>query len=142
MINIENIVVNAVHTALSSYTTQYPNLEIQSMYVQSPSKFPCISVVETSNVTYQPSHTGLQEEHARITYDVNVYANDARLKETAKTLADVVDTAMLNLKFTRTMSGQTPNIDRTIYRYTMRYEAVVQKGVTDNGKITYQMYHN
>jgi hypothetical protein len=63
------------------------------------------------------------------------------LKQTAKRIADIVDTAMQNLKFTRTMSGQTPNIDRTIYRYTMRYEAIVQKGEDIDGVITYQMFH-
>jgi len=142
VIDIENIVVNAVATALSTYTTEYPDLNVQSMYVDAPSKFPCVSVVEVNNSTYQPSHTELQEEHALITYDVNVYTNDPSLKTTAKALAEVVDTTMQNLKFTKTMSGQTPNIDRTIYRYTMRYEAIVQKGVSDNSTIIYQMYHN
>lgn len=142
MIDIENIVINAVSTALDSYKTEYPKLNVQSMYVDAPSEFPCVSVVETDNSTYRPSHTELQEEHAIITYDVNVYANDPLLKQTAKLLADVVDTTMQNLKFTKTMSGQTPNIDRTIYRYTMRYEAIVQRGVDKDGVITYQMYHN
>ena len=142
MIDIENIVVNAVSTALDSIKTEYPNLNVQSMYVDAPSAFPCISVVEINNSTYQPSHTELLEEHALITYDVNVYTNDPYLKQTAKKIANIADTAMQNLKFTKTMSGQTPNIDRTIYRYTMRYEAIVQRGVESDGTITYQMYHN
>lgn len=142
MTDIENIVVNAVSTALDSLKTEYPKLNVQSMYVDAPAEFPCISVVEINNSTYRPSHTELLEEHSIVTYDVNVYANDPLLKTTAKRIADIADNAMQTLKFTKTMSGQTPNIDRTIYRYTMRYEAIVQRGVEKDGTITYQMYHN
>ena len=142
MIDIENIVIDTVSAALESLKTEYPKLNVQSMYVDAPSEFPCISVVEVNNSTYRPSHTELLEEHSLITYDVNVYANDPLLKQTAKRIADIADEAMQKLKFTKTMSGQTPNIDRSIYRYTMRYEAIVQRGVDKDGVITYQMYHN
>ncbi len=141
MINIENIVVDRVSEALSPLETEFPDMLIGSMFIEAPGQFPYISVVEDNNFTYQPSHVDLQEEHAILTYTVNVFANDPLLKQTAKRIADIVDTAMQNLKFTRTMSGQTPNIDRTIYRYTMRYEAIVQKGEDIDGVITYQMFH-
>ena len=141
MIDIENIVTDRVSDALTPLLTEFPDLWVGSMYIEAPGKFPYISVVEDNNFTYQPSHVDLQEEHAILTYTVNVFANDPLLKQTAKRIADIVDTAMQNLKFTRTMSGQTPNIDRTIYRYTMRYEAIVQKGEDIDGVITYQMFH-
>ncbi len=141
MISIENYVVNSISEAIAPLLADYPSLRVGSMYVDIPTAFPYVSVEEIDNYTYQESHVDLQEEHAIVTYDVNVYANDPSLKTTAKVIADTVDAAMQNLKFTRIMSGVFPNIDRTIYRYTMRYEAIVQKGKEDGDTIIYQMYH-
>lgn len=140
MIDIENIVVDKVSEALSPYRADYPNLLVGSMYIDAPSSFPYVSVVEDNNYTYRPSHVNLEEEHAVLSYTVNVYANDPLLKQTAKRIANAVDMAMQNMKFTRTMYGQTPNVDRSIYRLTMRYEAVVAKGEEINEVLTYQMY--
>lgn len=140
MIDIENIVVDEVKTALSALT-EYPTLLVGSMYIDAPPSFPYVSVIEDNNYTYEPSHVDLQEDHAIVSYTVDVYANDTHLKQTAKKIANAVDTAMQNMKFTRTMYGQTPDVDRTIYRMTMRYEAIVAKGETINNVLTYQMYH-
>lgn len=141
MISIENFVVNSISEAVTPLLTDYPTLKVGSMYVDLPTKMPYISVEEIDNYTYRETHVDLQEEHAVVTFDVNVWANDPTLKTTAKRIVDVVDTAMQSLKFTRIMSGVFPNIDRTIYRYTMRYEAIVQKGKEDGDTIIYQMYH-
>lgn len=141
MISIENFVVNSISEAVAPLLTDYPTLKVGSMYVDLPTEMPYISVEEIDNYTYRETHVDLQEEHAVVTFDVNVWANDPTLKTTAKRIVDVVDTAMQSLKFTRIMSGVFPNIDRTIYRYTMRYEAIVQKGKEDGDTIIYQMYH-
>lgn len=141
MISIENFVVNSISEAVTPLLTDYPTLKVGSMYVDLPTEMPYISVEEIDNYTYRETHVDLQEEHAVVTFDVNVWANDPTLKTTAKRIVDVVDTAMQSLKFTRIMSGVFPNIDRTIYRYTMRYEAIVQKGKEDGDTIIYQMYH-
>lgn len=142
MITIENLVVNSIADAITPLLTEYPTLKVGSMYVDLPTEMPYISVEEVDNYTYRASHVSLQEDHAVVVYDVNVWANDPTLKTTAKRIVDVVDAAMQNLKFTRIMSGVFPNIDRTIYRYTMRYEAIVQKGKVEGDTIIYQMYHN
>lgn len=141
MISIENFVVNSISEAVTPLLTDYPTLKVGSMYVDLPTEMPYISVEEIDNYTYRETHVDLQEEHAVVTFDVNVWANDPTLKTTAKRIVDVVDTAMQSLKFTRITSGVFPNIDRTIYRYTMRYEAIVQKGKEDGDTIIYQMYH-
>ena len=143
MIDIENIVINTVSTALGSYLTDYPDLKVGSMYTDTPSKFPYVSITEDDNSTYEQSHTELQEEHAVVNYTINVFTNNTgEEKKLAKDIVNTIDTAMQGMKFTRIMSGQVPNIDRTIYRYTLRYDAIVQKGVNKSGTITYQMYHN
>ena len=147
MIDIENIVYNNVATAVrAAFGTAYPDLTCDSEYVESPSGFPHVSVYEMNNVTLDKTLTdALVEHHARVTFEINVYTNNGGgRKLLAKDIADVVDTAMLGMKFRRTLSIVTPNIDRSIYRKTMRYEAIVAAGVTSivDGEemTTYQMY--
>ena len=62
-------------------------------------------------------------------------------KAEAKSIADIVDATMLSMKFSRNMRSQIPNIDRAIYRVTMRFEAVVGEPiVASSGTTTLQMY--
>lgn len=144
MIDIENKVFNEVATAIrAEFGASYPNLSIYGEYLDIPSGFPCVTIVEDDNSILTNMQTNsLTEEFARITYSVNIYTNNVVGKKAlAKEIADVADLAMQNMKFTRTMRGQTPNIDRTIYRITAQYEGIVGKGVEDaSGNITFQMY--
>jgi hypothetical protein len=75
-------------------------------------------------------------------YECNVYSDKENGKKAeAKQIADIVDNAMQSMKFTRTMRSQIPNQDRTIYRVTMRFEAVVGEPIVNNdGTTTLQMY--
>ncbi len=143
MIDIENIVFNTVATALrAQYLTEYPDLTVYGEYVPAPSSFPCVTVVEDDNYTYRRTQDEqLIEHNARVMYTVNIYTNNiVGKKGVAKKIADFVDLQMQNMKFTRTMRGQIPNEDRTIYRITMRYEAIVNRGRASGDDIVYQMY--
>lgn len=144
MIDIENKVFNDVAEALKTkFKTEYPKLTIYGEYVEVPSSFPCVTLVEESNSVYLNSQDDVGvEHHASLMYEVNVYANDTNGKKAlAKSIADVVDTEMAKMKFTRTMRSQIPNQDRTIYRITMRYTAVVGQARSDeDGNLIYQMY--
>ena len=137
MIDIENLIVDKVNTACASLKTQYPKLRVESDYIPTSASFPVVTVVESNNTTHLETQDADLEDHAvNVTYEINVYANDADKKATAKRIASVVDAEMLNNLFTRTFMGNTPNMDRTIYRITMRYTAVVEAPVDGN----YQMY--
>jgi hypothetical protein len=75
-------------------------------------------------------------------YECNVYSDKATGKKTeARSIAKLVDETMQDMKFTRTFFQPMPNLDRTIYRITLRWEAVAGEPiVTDGGNVTYQMY--
>ena len=139
MIDIENIVISTVKTAVQ---TAYPACAVYGVYVEAPSTFPCVSIVEDDNYTLrQTQDESLAENHAVVMYSVNVYSNlTSGAKEQAKAIMAVVDTAMQNMKFTRTVRSQVPNLDRTIYRVVARYEAVVGKPSTIGGNTVYSMY--
>lgn len=143
MIDIENKVFTTVYNAVIA---EYPSADIKGEYVDIPSAFPHISVVEVGNTTLEKTQDNTLTEHnATILYEVNVYSNaESGKKAQAKKIANVVDLAMQNMKFTRTSFMSVPNTDRTIYRINLRYRAIVGEGVTttEDGVTTtiYQMY--
>lgn len=140
MIDIESMIVDKVNTAVTSLKTTYPNLRVVSDYIETSETFPLISVVQSDNYTHLATQDAALVDHAaNVAFEVNVFANDKKKKSTAKAIAAVVDAEMLNNLFTRTFMGQTPNVDRTVFRITMRYTAVVWP-VVDGNNTTYQMY--
>ena len=142
MITIENFIVDKVNTAIASLKTTYPNIKVVSDYIETSETFPLVSVVESDNYTHLAMQDAALVDHAaNVSFEINIFANDKKKKSTAKNIAAVVDATMLSNLFTRTFMGQTPNVDRTIFRITMRYTAVVWPVVNGNS-ITYQMYRN
>lgn len=139
MINIENIVFEAVAKAVDS---AHEGVTCGAGYMDTPSAFPYVALVEDDNYTVQNTQDeNLQEHYAHLFYSVNIFTNNTNGKETlAKQIADTVDTAMQNMKFTRIMRSQIPNVDRSLYRIVMRYEAIVQQGKEDGKNTVFQMY--
>lgn len=144
MIDIENKVFNDIADAVrSKFITQYPKLTVVGEYIDVPPSFPCITIVEDDNYAYTKSQDDVGiEHHVNVMYSVNIYTNNVNGKKAlAKSIADVVDGKMKDLKFTRRMRNQIPNQDRSIYRITMRYSAIVGDARTDkDGNLTYQIY--
>jgi len=125
MIDIESEVFNIVH---SKVVLLYPKLFMVGEYVESPSSFPCASLVEVDNFAYQETQTtDSVENHASVMYELNVYSNKSKGKKAeCKKIAACIDEIMGSLGFTRTMLNPVPNMnDATVYRLLGRYKAVV-----------------
>ena len=140
MIDVENKIIGTVFNAVQ---TEYPDCACYSEYVSESAAFPCVTLYELDSQTYtQSNDEQLHEHQAIVTYEANVYsALEYGKKEQAKAIADIVDQAMQGMKFTRIMRSQIPNQDRTIYRVTLRYEAIIGEPITEsNNTITYQVY--
>ena len=127
MIEVENeifsIVANAVRTA-------YPDAYVVGEYVKSPSRFPSVSIVEIENTAYDRTQSsGSLENHADITYEVNIYSNkESGKKSECKEIASLIDDEFATLGFSRTMLQPISNVDdATIYRMLGRYRGVVSK---------------
>lgn len=142
MIDIENIVVDRVINAIEPLKTKYPKLVLHSIPVEAINDLPVVTIWEVDNQTFRMTQDeSIMEHHAVITYEANVYVDNVNgKKQIAKEIADSVDTAMQNMKFTRTMRSVLPNLDRSIYRITMRYQAIVQEGRAIDNDTVYQMY--
>lgn len=130
MIDIENLVFTRIANVVRS---AFPGTACYGEFVETPASFPCVTVVESDNRVYEPTRTlDNVENHAVLTYDINVFTNDSSGKKSkAKAISDVIDREMESSLFTRIYRGQTPNIDRSVYRITLRYRVVVSKGIID-----------
>ena len=130
MIDIENDVFNAVATAVRA---SYPEIYMVGEYVKTPPKFPCVSLLEMDNQSYQRTEdSGSSENHVSVMYEVNIYSNKTIGKKSeCRAIAALIDERMLALGFARTMLQPIPNLDdATIYRMVGRYSAVISKDKT------------
>lgn len=130
MIDIENDVFSMVAQAVKQ---QYPDVFLSGEHVQSPAEFPCISLVEWENIVFQDTQSSTQtENHAEVTYELNVYSNKTDVKkEECKELAAFVDEILSALGFTRTMLNPVSDPENTnYYRMTGRYKAIVSANRT------------
>ena len=127
MINIENEIFNILATAVRE---KYPDSYIVGEYVKAPARFPFVSIVEIDNTAYDRTQTNSSfENHADITYEVNIYSNKTSGKKSeCKAIASLIDNEFATLGFSRTMLQPIPNVDdATIYRMLGRYRGVVSK---------------
>ena len=127
MIDFENDIFNAVATVVRA---KYPDIYMVGEYVKIPSMFPCVSLVEMDNQSYQRTEdSGSLENHASVLYEVNIYSNKTVGKKSeCKEIAAAIDEQMLALGFARTMLQPIPNLDdATIYRMVGRYSAIISK---------------
>ena len=127
MIDVESEVFNAVATDVRA---KYPDIYMVGEYVKTPPRFPCASLVEMDNQSYQRTEdSGSSENHVSVMYEVNIYSNKTVGKKAeCKEIATLIDERMLALGFARTMLQPIPNLDdATIYRMVGRYSAVISK---------------
>lgn len=127
MIDIENAIFDTVATVVRG---KFPDSYMVGEYVKTPPKFPCISLVEMDNQSYQRTEdSGSSENHVSVMYEVNIYSNKAMGKKAeCKEIAALIDEQMMALGFARTMLQPIPNgDDATIYRMVGRYSAIVSK---------------
>lgn len=126
MINIENQIFTDV---LNAVVAVYPDADVTGVYVPSPSSFPAVYITMIDDAAYQPTaDSGDLENHAEITFDVDVYSNAAAKKAECYDVMSIVDGVFSQLNFTRTTLYPVPNLaDATIYRLKARYSAIVGK---------------
>lgn len=137
MVDIESDVFDTVATELRS---QHAGVWVTGEFVNSPAKFPAVTIVESDNRIFERMRTRRIENAVRVMYEVQIYSNKASGKKAeAKAIADTADGVFAMLGFTRTMRSQVANLkDATIYRIVCRYEAVVG----ENGENKYLVYQN
>lgn len=133
MIDIESELFTEISTVVRN---TFPKAFVTGEYVDAPPAFPCVSFIEMGNAVYRrTSDSGNIENHASLTYEVNVYSNLTKGKKSqAKAIMAVIDERMSQLGFTRMMLDPVPNVmDASIYRMIGRY-----RGIADKDHIIYR----
>lgn len=127
MIDLENDVIDYVGNALRN---EFDGIDVAGTYVQAPSTFPHVSIVESDNRVFDRMRTTTIENAASVMYEANIYSNKVSgKKQEAKAIANAMDAAFESIGFTRTLRNTIPNLaDATIYRIVCRYEAIIGRG--------------
>lgn len=110
----------------------YPKVFMTGEPVSAPPSFPCVSLEEIDNAVFRNSQTQEGEEnHAAVTYELNVYSNKKTGKKAeCREIAGFLDGILAGMNFTRMMLEPAPNRDASIYRMLGRYRAVISKNGT------------
>lgn len=123
MIDIEKLVYTPIAESLRK---RFKGITVSGEYVNSPAKFPYVSIVEQDNYTTQ-SHLDSSgtERYATVMYEVNVYSDKAGKKKTVcREIMGVIDEMLYGKNFTRISMSPVPNLENgTIYRLVARYKA-------------------
>lgn len=124
MIDVENEVFTTIAIALRE---AYPDIYVTGEKVAAPPAYPCASLEELDNYAYKSSQdSGSNENHANLTYEVQVFSNKANGKKSqCKEIFAVCDREFQKMGFTRTMKQPVPMDDAISYQLIGRYEAVV-----------------
>lgn len=146
MINIESLVFDTVADAVrTEFGSTNPDLVLYGERVPVSSQFPCITIVEDDNRSYQQSFDSTPgEHHSVLRYTVDIYTADASGRKTkARKIAVCIDNVMVGLGFNR-LSTPPTDFDRSVFRMTMRYETIIGEGVTSgegsSATTVYQTY--
>ena len=126
MIDLESDIFSYVANALRE---EFPGVFVSGEYVETPARFPAVTIVEADNRVLTRMRTENIENAASSMFEINIYSNRASGKKAeAKAIANAADEKMASIGYTRTFREQIPNLkDATIYRIVCRYEAVIDK---------------
>ena len=140
MIDLESVIFSTVANALRSEFGA-SNIFVAGEYTETPSKFPAVTLTESSNIVIPNRRTAQAIENGvNVLFEANIFSNKTKGKKAeAKAIAAKLDEEMAAMGFTRTFLNPVPNLnDATIYRIVARYTAAVLPEGNDN----YRVYAN
>ena len=120
MIDPENEVYTKIVTMLR---TEFPGINTSSVYVDSPSSFPHVSVEMKDDSIMRATMDSGDYEVAICMFEINIYSNkeDGRKSE-CKKIAKAIDELLKPFNFRRMALTPVPNMmDNSIYRLVARY---------------------
>lgn len=126
LIDIENELIEGLSDTLQA---DYKDILIVSEELSASATFPCVSVTETDNYTYENTiDSGTGENHAVIAFQISVYSNKKYGKKSeCKKIMGIIDDYMLMKGFYRTMTNTVTMSNNSVCRMICRYRAVVSK---------------
>lgn len=126
MIDIEQEIFKRIRAAVVAV---YTGAVVYGEYVSNPTSFPAIMVQEIANTTYTAGQTtNKMENYGIVAYQIDIYTNGGTKKQTCKSIANIIDGVLLDLKFSRGMLEKISNEEGVdIYHIVGRYDAIVDE---------------
>lgn len=122
-------IISEVFTTVAKATREtHPGVTVIGEYTRKPSKFPTVTLDETSNVIVDRLEDSSNEERfAGVVYRLQVFSNKQSGKRAeAREIFATADAEMRRMGFRRVTYSTTPEIyNSTIYEINATYEAVV-----------------
>lgn len=130
-------VVNPLREALNEFLiekTNYADLVVTRFAKHSSSSFPLIELKQLNSISGEED-LNRYEQTDILTFELNIYAKSEIIEGEIKTEVEIAEELMylvnefFDVKFgmRRTLCEPTPNLDRDIYRITMRYTCAYNK---------------
>jgi len=128
MIDAESAIYQKLSAAMKA---DNPDLTCINEPVASTESFPCLSIVEADNASYEGSMADIQaERHAVLTYEIAALANGgAGAKDQCKALMARADDEMRQMGFTRLSCTQQKDQSGS-YRMIARFRGVIGEDYT------------
>ena len=125
MINNSSEMFTRITTALRTYDS---NVKTSSVYTNSPSSYPFVSIEMILNDVYENGiDSGDIENFAEMAYEINVYTKGNTKMTEAWKLLEVADNLMKSVGYMRVSATPMQDQNETLYRIIARYEGVVGK---------------
>lgn len=138
MIDIENAIYDKVKKAINA---QYPTAVVESVPIQTVTSLPVISFYQSDNsVDSLTVDTTSFENFANVSFECNIFCDGTSKKQTAKKIAEIVDSVMENVHLRRIFYSPTPNLDITIYRLVLRYTGTVSRSSISGDTAKHTIY--
>jgi hypothetical protein len=128
MIDIEQAVFNKLRTVLKQKDS---SVTVLGEYTRKKPEFPCVVIIELDNNCYKSSQDDTSmENHALVSYQIDIYCDGQEKKKDCKELMSIVDTEMLKMLFNRDFLQYLTNEEEDqLCRMTSRYSAIVGKDI-------------
>lgn len=124
MIDYSNEIFNTVATSLRPL---YTDIQVVGEYVESPARFPTVTVDEIQNV---PVHLdgATENKYARVVYRSQVFCNGEGKRQRAREIHGDLDKVLMGMGLYAKTYSTTPAIyNSEIYCITATYEGVIGK---------------
>lgn len=120
---------NEIYTPIAEQLrTDFPGIFLSGEYIESPPKFPCVTITEADNFTHKGTlDSSHKENHAGLMYEINAYSNlKSGKRAQCRKIMSIIDNEFQSINFVRIMMSEVPNKnDASIFRIVARYEAVI-----------------
>lgn len=127
------MIVDITSEIITDLMTEMPTMNIRNAFPNDVPKFPLVVVQEISNTADTISKDTSGFHYSSVSIQIDIFTNSDYRETEAKTIRDTIDGVLSDeYGLERDFSGNTPNEDTNVYRYTMRFS-----GLVNNNRVIY-----